>query len=439
MSAAIKVSVVVPVHNNANFLPECLDTILGQTLRDIEIVCVDDASQDESLTILQDYAARDDRLSVIMLHDTGPGAADARNTGLDHARGEYLSFLDADDKFDATLLQKAYERGRRLDAEIVMYDARSFDSETGLFTDVGTYLVQSYLPSSEVFNRHDLIQQDVFRLTNGAAWCMMFRRDFILRNGIRFKPHHHTDDLFFTYSALVAASRITAIPEKLLFYRDNNLASQTSQRTSHPLSAPEAWLELKDSFSAQGVFEEVKVGFLNKALDYCRWYLEHIDKVEAFIELYEVLHDGALLQLGWDSNYPEKLYSKALYEWCAIVVAQDATRYLFQKMSDTAEKLYLYDPACSFPADKVQANDLVVLYGGGEVGKRYFMENLKGCYCHIIAWIDRHASESGMLSRPNALSRLCYDKILIAASSQGVRESIFADLRTMGVASERII
>ena len=91
-----KISVLVAVYNTAEYLPHCLDSLLNQTLKDVEVVCIDDASTDDSLDILHQYAARDTRLRVIAL-DENRGQAHARNIGLSCATGDYIGFVDSDD------------------------------------------------------------------------------------------------------------------------------------------------------------------------------------------------------------------------------------------------------------------------------------------------------------------------------------------------------
>ena len=103
MEENIKVSVILPVYNGETYLSECLDAILGQTLKEIEVICVNDGSTDRSPEILREYAARDSRIRVIDQENTGAGAA--RNNGMAQARGEYLSFLDADDFFEPQMLE----------------------------------------------------------------------------------------------------------------------------------------------------------------------------------------------------------------------------------------------------------------------------------------------------------------------------------------------
>ena len=101
-----KVSVLVAVYNAEAFLPQCLDSLLGQTFHDIQVICIDDCSTDGSLKILQDYAARDTRIEVLTLSENG-GQAHARNEGLKHAQGDYICMLDADDWFAPDAIEQA--------------------------------------------------------------------------------------------------------------------------------------------------------------------------------------------------------------------------------------------------------------------------------------------------------------------------------------------
>ena len=104
----VKVSVLVAVYNGERFLRKCLDSLLRQTLRDIEVICIDDASTDDSLSVLQSYAAVDERFVVLHL-EQNQGQAFARNMALQQARGEYVCFLDADDWFEPDALARAVE------------------------------------------------------------------------------------------------------------------------------------------------------------------------------------------------------------------------------------------------------------------------------------------------------------------------------------------
>ena len=99
----IKISVIIPVYNAEKYMRECLDSVIGQALQDIEIICVDDGSTDSSLSVLQKYAAKDTRLKIVA--QANQGAAAARNVGMAVAQGEYLAFLDSDDLYCSEALQ----------------------------------------------------------------------------------------------------------------------------------------------------------------------------------------------------------------------------------------------------------------------------------------------------------------------------------------------
>ena len=123
----ILVSVIVPVYNVENYLRQCLDSITGQTLRNIEIICVDDSSTDSSGKILEEYAKKDERIKIITQPNKGAGAA--RNNGLSAAQGKYLSFLDSDDFFEPDMLELAYKKAEEDRADFVVFKSDQYYTE----------------------------------------------------------------------------------------------------------------------------------------------------------------------------------------------------------------------------------------------------------------------------------------------------------------------
>ena len=114
-----KVSVIIPVYNVEAYLRQCLDSVVNQTLRDIEIICVDDGSTDGSRAILEEYSEKDSRFKVIKQNHSNAGAC--RNAAMAIAKGEYLGFVDADDFCDLTLFEKAYTKAKSDDADVVIW------------------------------------------------------------------------------------------------------------------------------------------------------------------------------------------------------------------------------------------------------------------------------------------------------------------------------
>ena len=120
-----RVSVIIPVYNVEKYLPQCLDSVVNQTLPDIEIICVDDGSTDSSLDILKDYARRDKRITVLRQKNLHAGVA--RNAGLSIARGEYLSFLDSDDFFELDMLDQCYAKLKKDKSDVCIFSGDMID------------------------------------------------------------------------------------------------------------------------------------------------------------------------------------------------------------------------------------------------------------------------------------------------------------------------
>ena len=129
MAQAPLISIVTPVYNTEKYLSECLDSIFAQTMPDIELICVDDGSTDNSLNILKDYQKKHKNLKVISQKNGGPGVA--RNTGIDNATGKYICFWDSDDIFEPDALEKLYNQAEKNKADITICRMQMFNTQTG--------------------------------------------------------------------------------------------------------------------------------------------------------------------------------------------------------------------------------------------------------------------------------------------------------------------
>ena len=144
------VSVIMPVYNNEKYLEQCLDSIVNQSLTDIEIICVDDGSEDSSAEILKRYAEKDSRIRIIYQENAGAGAA--RNNGLRHSRGKYLSFLDSDDFFENDMLEKAVKKIEEDAADFVVFRCDQYLNDCDKFKNVRYTLKEQTLPPYVPFN-----------------------------------------------------------------------------------------------------------------------------------------------------------------------------------------------------------------------------------------------------------------------------------------------
>ena len=214
-----KVSVILPVYNTEKYLRECLDSVVNQTLKDIEIICVNDGSTDNSLAILNEYAQKDNRITIISQKNKGAGAT--RNKGLKIAKGEYLYFLDSDDFLTISGLEKLYNKSIETDCDICVCLNNKYNSETKQFIPCNWAKDLKYIRDLDIFNRND-IPENFFQFCNIPAFTKLYKTEFIANNKILFQKIKTCNDVFFNFCTLSSANKITVIKEELVTYRLSN-------------------------------------------------------------------------------------------------------------------------------------------------------------------------------------------------------------------------
>lgn len=214
-----KVSLIVPVFNTEKYLRKCLDSLVSQTLRDIEIVCVNDGSSDSSPAILAEYAQRDARIRVVSQPNRGLSAA--RNAGLRVVSGEYLLFMDSDDRLDAAAADRLYERAVKDRLDLLFYNADCFADS--LEAESRSKSLAAYYRRSreyaEVKSGADLAAE---MRSNGDYLCSaclaLWRTEFLRANGLEFTVGILHEDTDFTFRALLLAER-AAHMDAVFFHR----------------------------------------------------------------------------------------------------------------------------------------------------------------------------------------------------------------------------
>jgi glycosyltransferase involved in cell wall biosynthesis len=210
----IAVSVLVPVYNTAAYLRKCLDGIVGQTLRNIEIICVNDGSSDNSLAILREYEARDKRITII--DKPNGGLPSARNAALGAARGEYIGFVDSDDCVSKNMYEKMYRAAKKHGAEIAVCGATPFPVPPAPPKWVNDVLSPRYA-YYEKFSAKTLFDE---RGARPFIWRDLIKKDIFDRNGIRLAEDVVVgEDQALQFRIFPKAKGIVFIPDKLYFYR----------------------------------------------------------------------------------------------------------------------------------------------------------------------------------------------------------------------------
>ncbi len=224
----VKVSVIIPVYNAEKYLRQCLDSVINQSLRDIEIICVDDGSTDGSAAILREYAERDSRVRPIRQENKGAGAA--RNCGIDAVNGEYIAFIDADDWLCANSLEPLCRLADRVDADVIRSRAYDCDAQTGKRTKS----VQNALRRVPWFMFGRTLNYRkaywLFPKVTVAPWGGLFRLEFLRKNALRFNDLVCVNDRSFFWGCILRAERIVFSGVYLINYRTNNGASLVGGR-----------------------------------------------------------------------------------------------------------------------------------------------------------------------------------------------------------------
>ena len=206
-----KVSIIIPVYNTEEYLRSCLDSVISQTLSDIEIICVNDGSSDYSLDILSEYAKRDSRIKIITQDNRG--LSEARNRGLNEATGDYIFFVDSDDFIHSQCLETAYSLAKENDADLVDLRYTSRREMAFLSRTVKIRKVRCKVAS----NPFSLgINKERFKILF-FVWTKLYRRIFL--RGLRFIPNIQFEDFPFVFGVLSKMPKTVVALEKLYFYR----------------------------------------------------------------------------------------------------------------------------------------------------------------------------------------------------------------------------
>lgn len=262
----IKVSVIVTVYNGERYLKECLDSICNQSLNDIEIICVDDASTDSTPEILKEYSEN----ICVITNDNNIFAGNSRNVGMKYARGEYLVFLDADDLYEPCMLEEAYLRAKKTQADIVIWQENILDVMTGKISGYPyAHIILNQI--GEAAFSPERFNDKLFMLWNGWAWDKMFRREFILSEGLAFQGTKTSNDGLFVHAAMALAQRISFIQKVNVHHQTGITGSVSESRDSTCMNCILYLRELKTKLQQKILFSMYKNAYINWSTDYLYW------------------------------------------------------------------------------------------------------------------------------------------------------------------------
>ena len=291
------VSVILPVYNVELYLEKCIDSLVNQSLIDIEIICIDDGSTDSSGNILDNYSLHDSRVKVFK--QKNQGVALARNFGLSVAKGKYVIILDSDDYFDCQLLEKTVRLAEHYCADVVIFKAKSFDENSDIKYDL-TYKMDKLIKCQNLpFSSQD-IPHNILNTFLPAAWNKLYRKSFLDQNHFYFQNIKRTNDLLFTSKTLIKAQRIALLNESLLFYRIRHTNSLQATNTKTPLEFLKALIALKVFLDEQAVFSLYLRSYLDLVSDVIFYNVKTMKTVSNRLEIFDYLKNKGNEELGLD-------------------------------------------------------------------------------------------------------------------------------------------
>lgn len=267
-----KFSIVIPVYNVENYLSQCLESVVNQTLKDIEIICVNDGTKDRSRDVLETFQKADSRIQII--DKENGGLSSARNAGIKAATGEYILFLDSDDFIEKRTCERLYYEVLEHKPDVIVFGSHIFPHypwpDQWLIHNLSTRTVGYHNGGIKA-----LIKE------NGArpfVWRDCFRRSFLSKNKLLFdETIRFAEDLIFQFMAFPMATKVIFISDKLYHYRWSRPDSLMSNAARDPykkyLYHIDAMYVIAEFWKEHGLLEEYKEDFMKWTVSFMGWDL----------------------------------------------------------------------------------------------------------------------------------------------------------------------
>lgn len=420
------VSVIVPVYNAGPYLRQTLDCICGQTLRDIEIILVDDGSTDDSVHIQQEYASRDSRITLLQQNKRYAGIA--RQRGMETAKGKYLAFLDSDDFFEPDMLLDMTNMAEANNSDIVVCGSDMYFEDDGIFRPCPHNLRLEYLGNnnSENFCPKTLFPEKIYHFVNPAPWAKLYKKSFVVHHQLRWAAHQHTNDILFVCSALALAEIVSVVNKVFVHYRvrSNSIShNKNKSLTGHYT----AFRELKANLIRLNVSKKILHSFNERLLTGVVWNLSTLapersrELIKLIISEYEP--EFQLLKEPI-SNYEEKAayvrYKSLINPLTTVVLHEE---YLSVEQAENILVLLLsitnadFDIVCLSHSEHSHVSQIFQTYADKNVHCTHLINKSKksclnyGDYCrgkYIIPFSNENLMPYQITSILQIMGQLCY-------------------------------
>ena len=273
-----KVSVIVPVYNVEKYIEKCLNTLVNQTIDDIEIIIVNDGSKDKSEDIIKRFMEKYPEKIVYLKKENG-GLSDARNFGIPYAKGEYIAFLDSDDYIENYMYKDMYELAKKDDSDMVECDF------------IWEYPNKIRIDTGEIYNgKHEMLEK-----IRVVAWNKLIKRSILEQTKILFPKGYRYEDLEFTYKLVPYLEKVSFLKKPYVHYiqRDTSISNTQNERTKEVFDVLD---NVINYYKEKGIYEEYKT-----ELEYSYTRILLCSSLKRMCKIDDKQTREKLLDLTWDN------------------------------------------------------------------------------------------------------------------------------------------
>ena len=245
-----KISVIIPVYNAEKYISRCLESVISQSYKDFEVICIEDKSKDKSLDILREYAKKDNRIKVIE-NSENKGAALTRNVGIDAAAGDYIYFIDADDYVDEKYLENMLSTIERENCDIIL--------NLSILSENGNTVSEFHHPAMPNLNRDGEYLDRISTIHNAPCfiWARMYRKAFLNKYNLRFLNTHADDVVFNTITTIYGEKTYVFFGEKYHYtVNDTGMTGQAETSNSKDLNHIKAHSMIYDFLKERNMLDD---------------------------------------------------------------------------------------------------------------------------------------------------------------------------------------
>ncbi len=459
------ISVIVPFYNEEKYISQCIDSLLAQSYINIEIICVNDGSTDNSADIVRSYQKNDNRIKL--LEQSNQYAGVARNNGMKIARGEYMMFLDADDYFEHVFIEKMYSIIEEGDNDVAICNSKGFNEISKKLHSLGTAAlnIQALAGAGHEFAPIE-VKNTLFQLTAGWAWDKIFRSDFIKENGIEFQDTKVSNDARFVNIACTLARRIAVTEEKLVVHRSH-------VNTSIEFNKIECWehmiemlRSLKEELIKRKLYKDYAISYINFAAGIIVAYLSTAFEERRFNELYKSFREKLSVEFELRKYKEDIFLDKSIYRtlqkalYCSPIqflcyrseqledVLQMANETIYE-MNETICKMndaithYLKYKHWYFPEERYTEGTRFALYGYGKVGRDFAWQINNSKYSELVTIIDKKweelRDEKVRVVGLDKINQFDFDYVIVSVRNKEAAIEIIDAIKAYDIPNEKIV